>query len=63
MLDEDRYCVDVSTQILAAEALLRKANLLILRKHVSHCVRTAIEQGDAQDKLSEVMMLVEKMSR
>lgn len=61
MLDEDRYCVDISNQILAAQALLKKANLLILKQHMTHCVIHAIEHGDAQEKIDEVLNLVDRM--
>ena len=42
MIEEERYCVDVSNQVIAAQALLKKANLLILKQHMYHCVKEAL---------------------
>ena len=63
MVEEDRYCVDVSNQLLAVEALLRKANREVLTAHLRHCVQQAVEQGDAQGKIEELVRILEKMSR
>ncbi len=62
MIEEDRYCIDISNQIMAAQALLGKANAEVLKAHVSHCVRSAIDSGDADEKLEEIAILLEKLS-
>ena len=41
MIEDDRYCMDISNQILASQALLKRANLLILKQHLDHCVTQA----------------------
>ena len=41
MMDEDRYCVDISNQLLSVEAIIRKANRLVLQEHLMHCVKNA----------------------
>lgn len=62
MIEEDRYCIDISTQILAALGLLKKANLDILDGHIRSCVTDAIlegeEEGDA--KIEEIMYTIDK---
>ena len=63
MVEEDRYCVDISNQLLAVDALLRKANREVLTAHLRHCVQQAVEQGDAQGKIEELVRILEKMSR
>ena len=63
MVEEYRYCVDISNQLLAVEALLRKANREVLTAHLRHCVQQAVEQGDAQGKIEELVRILEKMSR
>ena len=63
MVEEDRYCVDISNQLLAVEALLRKANREVLTAHLRHCVQQAVEQGDAQGKIEELVRILEQMSR
>lgn len=59
MVDEDRYCLDISDQLMATRALLKKTNNLILKNHIDSCVRTAIENGDNQ-KVDEVIKALEK---
>ena len=60
MLEEDRYCVDVSKQILAVSALLKKANLKIIERHIKHCVKEAFEKGEGDQKVDEIMVLLDK---
>lgn len=59
MVEEDRYCVDVSKQIMAAMAVLKKANLLILRQHLDTCVRDAMKSDDAGSKIDEIAEILE----
>lgn len=63
MVEEDRYCMDVSTQLLAVEALLHRANQEVLRAHLHGCVREAFQQGDPEEKIDEVLSLLEKLTR
>lgn len=59
MIEQDRYCVDVSTQILSALALLKKSNLDVLDGHIRSCVADAILEGEIEgDKKIEEMMYV-----
>ncbi|MGL5540531.1 MAG: metal-sensing transcriptional repressor [Erysipelotrichaceae bacterium] len=60
MLEEGRYCVDVSNQIIATQALLKKANLLILKQHINHCVSDAILHDQGEEKIDEIMQLLSK---
>jgi DNA-binding FrmR family transcriptional regulator len=61
MIEEGRYCIDISNQIFAASALLKKANLLVLQQHMNHCVKHAVETGDAEEKISEMMGILSKV--
>lgn len=61
MLEEGRYCVDISNQILAAQSLLKKADLLIIKQHMNHCVKEAFEQDKGSEKIDEVMELLAKV--
>jgi DNA-binding FrmR family transcriptional regulator len=60
MVEEDRYCIDVSKQVLATIALLRKANIVILKQHMDTCVKDAIRTGEADEKLEEIALIMEK---
>ena len=61
MLEEGRYCIDVSNQIMAAGSLLKKANLLILKQHLSHCVKDAVLSDNGEEKIGEIIDLLSKI--
>lgn len=63
MVDEDRYCVDISNQLQATSAILQKANREVLRGHMLGCVREAFEQGNEEEKIEEVLKLMDKMGK
>lgn len=66
MLEEDRYCIDIVTQILAVRAALRRVEEEVLRDHVAHCVEHAIASGDKADqrqKIAELMEVLERVGR
>lgn len=66
MLEEDRYCIDVVTQVRAVTAALRKVEEEILHDHVGHCVEHAIRSGDADEqrrKIAELMDVLTRSSR
>ena len=62
MVEEDRYCVDVSTQILSAIGLLKKANIDVLNDHIRHCVASAILEGEEEgnEKIEEIITIIDK---
>ena len=59
MVEEDRYCIDIVTQISAVRAALRRAEEEILRNHVGHCVEHAINSGDKEDQRAKVTEIIE----
>ena len=63
MVEEDRYCIDISNQILATESVLRRANKEVLHAHMSHCVKQAVEHGDEDQKIEEMLEVLDKMLR
>jgi len=66
MVDEDRYCIDIVTQIAAVRAALRRAEEEILRDHVAHCVEHAITSGSKAEqrrKIEELMAVVSRADR
>jgi len=62
MIEGERYCVDVSNQIFATQSLLKKANLLILKQHMEHCVTEAFEQGNGREKIDEIIQILAKVT-
>ncbi len=66
MVEEDRYCIDVVTQIAAVRAALRRVEEEVLKDHVAHCVEHAIASGDKSDqrrKISELMAVIGRSTR
>ncbi|MDE5977827.1 MAG: metal-sensing transcriptional repressor [Turicibacter sp.] len=60
MIENERYCMDITTQIMASQALLKRANILILKQHLNHCVKEACLNGDSQEKIDEIMTILER---
>ena len=58
---QNRYCVDISNQLLATQALLKSANQQILQAHIRSCVREALQTDAVNPKLEEALKLLEKM--
>lgn len=66
MIEEDRYCIDVLTQMQAVKAALARAETEVLRSHAAHCVAEAIASGDEAEqriKFDELLALYEKAKR
>ena len=63
MLEEDRYCIDIVTQIAAVRAALRRVEESVLRDHVNHCVRHAIASGNKAEQEQKVAELMEVIVR
>ena len=63
MVEEDRYCIDIMTQISAVSAALRNAEEKILGDHLSHCVEHAIASGDKDDQRKKISEIIEVLGR
>ena len=66
MVDEDRYCIDIVTQISAVRTALRRVEEEILKDHVAHCVEHAITSGnkaDQREKIAELMAVIGRSDR
>ncbi len=64
MIDDDRYCIDIATQISASSALLKKANVEILQGHLNSCLIRAIENNeDLDEKMLEIHNVLLKITK
>jgi len=63
MVEQDRYCIDIVTQISAVRAALRKVEEEILRDHVGHCVEGAIASGNKSDQRRKIAELMDVLGR
>lgn len=65
MVDEDKYCIDILTQVSAATRALQSLSLALLDEHLQHCVAGAIASGgqDAQEKIDEASAAIARLVR
>ena len=64
MVEDDRYCIDISNQILASQSILKKINLEILRGHFTHCLKNTIQHGsdtDIENSMDEITDVLDKL--
>jgi DNA-binding FrmR family transcriptional regulator len=63
MVEDDRYCIDIVTQLSAVRAALRRAEEEILADHAAHCVEYAIASGNKAEQRRKVGELIEVIAR
>ncbi len=63
MIEEDRYCMDISNQLLATQAILNKVNKEILHAHLEHCVKESMGTTSSAEKIDEIMGLMDKIMK
>lgn len=63
MVEDDRYCIDISNQLMATQAILKKVNADILHDHINHCVHGAFGTEEQNEKISEIMMIMDKLTK
>lgn len=65
MVEDDKYCIDILTQISATTKALQSVSLLLLEEHLKHCVIDANQQGqtNAEEKVQEAFEAIERLVR
>lgn len=63
MVEDDRYCIDISQQLMATEAILNKVNKEILTAHLKHCVSHAQTQAERDEKIDELVAMLGKLMK
>ena len=63
MINEDKYCIEISNQILASIAILKRANIEILEAHLNNCVVNAETIEERQEKMEEVSEILKKVTK
>ena len=63
MIEQDRYCIDVITQVRAARAALAKIEQIVLQEHLGSCVEAAIVSGDPKEQRAKVAELIDVLGR
>ena len=62
MIEDDRYCIDISTQLMSTLSLLKNVNREILQAHIRSCVKEALESDRENPKIEEALRVLEKMT-
>ncbi|WLR47115.1 metal-sensing transcriptional repressor [Halobacillus litoralis] len=63
MVEDDRYCVDILVQISAINNALNKVGYNLLERHTHHCVKDAIQKGNGDEAIDELMKVVQQFSK
>ncbi len=63
MVDDNRYCIDVLRQILAVQAIFKKVNLKIIDNHIKNCIKQAFEEGAGEEKVNEVIEIINRYAK
>jgi CsoR family transcriptional regulator, copper-sensing transcriptional repressor len=63
LIEEDTYCVDILTQVASVQAALEQVSLLLMEDHMRHCVTDAIQQGNGDEKIEELMKVLKSPGR
>lgn len=63
MVEEDRYCIDISQQMMAVSAILNTANREVLSGHLKHCINGAETKEERDAKVDELMAIISKISK
>lgn len=63
MVEDNRYCIDIVTQVAAVRAALKRVEEEVLRDHVGHCVEHAIRSGDADEQRKKVSELIDVLGK
>ncbi len=62
MIEDNRYCIDISTQLLATSSIIKKANTKVIEAHIRGCISESfVDKNDK--KLEEIIQLIEKISK
>jgi len=62
MVDDDRYCIDISHQLLASIAILKKINQKVLKAHLESCVKNTLS-GDGSKKIDEIIDIMNRINQ
>ncbi len=61
MIEDDRYCLEISQQVMAAQSILARANREILTAHLTHCVKNARTDQEREEKAEELTAILGKL--
>ncbi|WP_323703968.1 metal-sensing transcriptional repressor [Mammaliicoccus sp. Dog046] len=63
MVEEDRYCVDILVQMSAIQSALKNVGFAVTERHMKHCVTDAIQKGEGDETIEELMRVLKQFSK
>ena len=63
MVEEDRYCIDISHQLMAAQSMLKTINRNVLTAHLKSCVKSAETEAEMDEKINELIATFDKLMK
>src|SRR5690625_1401152 len=63
MIEDDRYCLDILVQLSAVQAALKKVGYTVTERHVKHCLNEAVEQGEGEEVMDELLRVMQQMAK
>lgn len=63
MIEDDRYCLDILVQLSAVQAALKKVGYTVTERHVKHCLNEAVEQGEGEEVIDELLRVMQQMAK
>ena len=63
MVEEDKYCIEIMNQIAGVQSALEQATLVLIENHLSHCVSEAMQAGQGEEKIREMMDVLKHYTR
>lgn len=61
MIENDRFCIDISNQIMASQSLLKKAKVKLIKNHLNECVLKSLNEQNKDEKLLEIKQIISKI--
>ncbi|WP_290459123.1 metal-sensitive transcriptional regulator [Romboutsia ilealis] len=63
MVEEERYCIDILTQISAIRSAINKVGSIILENHIKGCVANSIKEDNSEESIAELMKTIDKFTK
>lgn len=63
MVEEERYCIDILTQISAIRSAINKVGSIILENHIKGCVANSIKEDNSEESIAEIMKTIDKFTK
>lgn len=63
MIEDDRYCLDILSQLSSVQSALKQVGYMVTERHITHCVSDAIQQGEGEDSVEELLRVMKQLTK